>query len=141
MNKVIMIGRFTKEHEVKQLQNGTQVLKNSIAVNRKTANQNGEKETDFFNIDVFGNQIQNVAKFTRKGSKVAIEGEIRNSNYTDQNGQNRTSTSILVRSVEFLDSKNDNQPQFNQPRQQPRQMQQTRQVQQQFDLTDDDLPF
>ena len=104
MNKVIIIGRLTKNVELLETQGGTPLARLSVAVNRSYKNSDGEREADFFNVTVWGNQAENCRKYLEKGRQVAIQGELRNDTYTDKNGDKRTSTTINAQEVEFIGS-------------------------------------
>ena len=100
MNIVILIGRFTKEHELRYSQNGTAVLKNSLAVNRPFSKN---KETDFFDITIFGKIAENTANYTKKGMLVGIEGRLQQNRWEDQQGNKRSRVEVLATTVEFLE--------------------------------------
>jgi single-strand DNA-binding protein len=104
MNKVIIIGRLTKDVELLETQGGTPLARLSVAVNRSLKNSDGEREADFFNVTVWGNQAENCRKYLEKGRQVAIQGDLRNDTYTDKNGDKRTSTTINAQEVEFIGS-------------------------------------
>ena len=104
MNKVIIIGRLTKDVELLETQGGTPLARLSVAVNRSYKNSDGEREADFFNVTVWGNQAENCRKYLEKGRQVAIQGELRIDTYTDKNGDKRTSTTINAQEVEFIGS-------------------------------------
>lgn len=104
MNKVIIIGRLTKDVELLETPGGTPLARLSVAVNRSYKNSDGEREADFFNVTVWGNQAENCSKYLEKGRQVAIQGELRNDTYTDKNGDKRTSTTINAQEVEFIES-------------------------------------
>lgn len=104
MNKVIIIGRLTKDVELLETPGGTPLARLSVAVNRSYKNSDGEREADFFNVTVWGNQAENCRKYLEKGRQVAIQGELRNDTYTDKNGDKRTSTTINAQEVEFIGS-------------------------------------
>ncbi len=106
MNKVIMMGRLTRDPEVRYGgANNTAVARYSIAVDRRFK-RDGEPDADFFNCVSFGKQGEFVEKYLRKGTKVVLEGELRNNNYTNKEGQKVYSIEINVNSVEFAESKN-----------------------------------
>ena len=109
MNKVIMLGRLTKDPEVRysQGQNATAVCKYSIAVNR-SYKRDGEPDADFFNCTSFGKAGEFVGKYFRKGQMIALVGELRNGSYTDRDGNKRYTTDIITSEVHFAGSKNDN---------------------------------
>ncbi|MCF0130938.1 MAG: single-stranded DNA-binding protein [Pseudobutyrivibrio sp.] len=106
MNKVIMMGRLTRDPEVRYGgANNTAVARYSIAVDRRFKRDN-EPTADFFNCVSFGKQGEFVEKYLRKGSKVLVEGELRNNNYQNKDGQMVYNVEINVANVEFAESKN-----------------------------------
>ena len=105
MNKVVLIGRLTRDPELRYTGSNTPVATFSLAVNRNFTNQNGEREADFINIVVWRKQAENVKNFLTQGSQVAIEGRIQTRTYDDQNGQKRYITEVVADNVEFLGSK------------------------------------
>lgn len=106
MNKVFLIGRLTKDPDLKYLSNSnTPVATFSIAVNRTFANQNGEKQTDFIPIIVWRKQAENVKKYITKGSLVAVDGSIQTRNYENQEGKKVYVTEVVANNVQFLESK------------------------------------
>ena len=106
MNKVFLIGRLTRDPELRYTGNNTPVASFSIAVNRGFSNQNGENEADFINIVVWNKQAEVVKNYLSKGSQVAIDGRIQTRSYDDQNGQKRYVTEVVANNVEFVGSKN-----------------------------------
>ena len=106
MNKVFLIGRLTRDPELRYTGSNTAVATFSLAVNRNFSNQNGEREADFINIVVWRKQAENVKNFLSQGSQVAIDGRIQTRSYDDQNGQKRYVTEVVADNVEFLGSKN-----------------------------------
>ena len=106
MNKVILVGRLTKDPELSYMAStGSAVVNFSIAVDRDFTGKDGKRQTDFFNIVSWGKQAENIANYLIKGSLVAIDGEIQNRSYeTERNGK-RYITEILASRVQFL-SKN-----------------------------------
>ncbi len=107
MNKFQFMGRLTKDPEVRSTTTGTQVTAFSLAVNRRFANQNGERQTDFFNLTAFGKTAEFCSKYFRKGAQVLVEGRIQNRTWEDQNGQKRYATDFIVEDTYFADSKRD----------------------------------
>lgn len=100
MNKVILIGNLTKDAELSFVKGtGSAITKFNLAVSRGYKDKN---ETDFINCVVFGKIAENVAQYTAKGSKVAVEGSLRINNYTDKDGNKRSFTEIYVNNIEFL---------------------------------------
>ena len=120
MNLVILIGRLTRDPELKYLQgSGTPVANFSVAVDREFTGKDGKKEVDFIDIQVWGKSAENCSNYISKGSKVAIQGSLRIDTYQNQEGEKRKITKVNAVRVQFLDSKNNNnneksfeQPQF-----------------------------
>ena len=107
MNKVIMMGRLTRDPEVRYSQgaNATAIARFSLAVDRRWKRE-GEPDADFFNCTVFGRQADFVEKYLRQGTKVVVTGRIQNDNYTNKDGQKVYSVQIIVEEIEFAESKN-----------------------------------
>ena len=105
MNKVFLIGRLTRDPELRYTGSNTAVASFSLAVNRNFINDEGEREADFINIVVWKKQAENVKKYLSKGSKVAIEGRLQISTYQNQKGENRYITEVVAENIEFLDNK------------------------------------
>ena len=110
MNKVVLIGRNTKDIELKTTPTGTSVSSFSIAVNRPFKNANGEKESDFINCVAFSKLAETISKYVNKGDLIGVEGRIQTRNYTDKDGNNRYATEIMVENVEFLQQKKQETP-------------------------------
>ena len=106
MNKVFLIGRLTRDPELRYTGNNTAVASFVIAVNRNFTNQQGERDADFFNVTVWRKQAENVKNYLSKGSQVAIEGRLQSNTYDDANGQKRTSIDVVADNVEFIGSRN-----------------------------------
>ena len=106
MNKVFLIGRLTRDPELRYTGSNLPVATFSLAVNRNFTGQNGEREADFINIVVWRKQAENCKNYLSQGSQVAIEGRIQVRNYDDQNGQKRYVTEVVADNVEFIGSKN-----------------------------------
>ena len=106
MNKVILIGRLTRDPELRTMASGNVTASFTLAVNRNFTNQNGEKETDFINCVAWRKQAENVAKYCTKGSQVAIEGRIQIRSYDAQDGTKRYITEVIADNITFLSSRN-----------------------------------
>ena len=114
MNNWTGIGNLGKDNDVKFSSGGTAVLSQSIGVRRPFKNkQTGEYETDWVNLVFFGPTAENFAKFTRKGSKVGIEGRIQTRNYENQQGQRVYVTEVVVNQFHLLDPKNNQSNGYN----------------------------
>lgn len=108
MNKVIMMGRLTRDPEVSSSTSGTTFARYSIAVDRKFKTE-GQPEADFFNCTSIGKQGEFVEKYLKKGMKVLITGRMQNDSYTNKDGQKVYSTKIITEEIEFTESKRDGQ--------------------------------
>ncbi|MDE6607748.1 MAG: single-stranded DNA-binding protein [Lachnospiraceae bacterium] len=107
MNKVILMGRLTRDPEVRYSQGASQtaVARFSVAVDRRFKRE-GEPDADFFNCTSFGKQAEFVERYLRKGTKILLSGRVQNDNYTNKDGQMVYSVRIMVDEIEFAESKN-----------------------------------
>jgi len=108
MNKVFLIGRLTRDPELRYTTSNIAVASFSLAVNRNFTNQAGERQADFINIVVWRKQAENVKNYLSQGSQVAIDGRIQSRSYDDTDGKKRYVTEVVADNVEFLSSKNSN---------------------------------
>ena len=116
-NKVILIGNLTKDIELKQTQSGMVLTSFDIAVARAFKNkQTGEAETDFIRCQAWGKTAEFLSRYFSKGKAVVVEGDLRNNNYTDQNGVKHYGFVVNVQAVSFAGNKSDSAPA---PQQQP----------------------
>ena len=105
MNQVIFTGRLTRDAEIRYSNDGKAVARFDLAVNRRFKRE-GEADADFFSCVAFGRLAETLEKCNvAKGTKLLIEGEVRNNNYTNREGQRVYGTQILVNSFEFCESK------------------------------------
>lgn len=109
MNKVVLIGRLTRDPELRYTAGNIPVTRFSLAVNRPFTNQQGEREADFISIVVWRKQAENVKNFLTQGSQVAVEGRIQTSSYDGEDGKKRYTTEVVADNVQFLDSKSKNE--------------------------------
>lgn len=105
MNKVFLIGNLTRDPELSTTGGGISICRFSIAVNRAYTNGDGERQTDFFNCTAWRGLAEAVARYTRKGNKVAVTGSVQVSNYEDNDGIKRIAVNIIAQDVEFLSQK------------------------------------
>ncbi len=107
MNKVILMGRLTRDPEmrVSQGENALNIARFSIAVDRRFQ-RGSEKETDFFNCTAFGKQAEFVDRYLKQGTKILLVGRVQNDNYTNKEGQKVYSVQIIAEEIEFAESKN-----------------------------------
>jgi len=129
LNRVILIGRLTKDPELRYTQNGTAVASFTLAVNRTRTNQQGEREADFIPVVVWQKQAENCANFIGKGSLIAVEGRLQIRTYDDKEGQRRWVTEVVAENVRFLDKRDSGGSQG------------MRALGNEVDFNEDDIPF
>lgn len=107
MNKIILLGRLTRNPEVRYSsgENSVAISRFTLAVSRKYVKENDEVKADFFNCTAFGKQGEFVEKYLKQGTKVALSGRVQNDNYTNREGQKVYSVQIIVEEIEFAESK------------------------------------
>ena len=108
LNKVILMGRLTKDPEMKSTQSGISIASFSIAVGRNFAKQGEERKTDFFNVTAFRERADFVGRYFRKGQLVAVSGSLQNRTWDDQNGVKHYATDVIAEEVHFAEAKRDN---------------------------------
>ncbi|MEK5068073.1 single-stranded DNA-binding protein [Sporosarcina sp. FSL K6-1508] len=153
INRVVLVGRLTKDPELKYTQGGVAVCRFTLACNRSFKSQSGEQEADFINCVTWRKQAENTANFLRKGSLTGVEGRIQTSSFDGQDGKRVFMTEVVADSVQFLEPRNasaDRSSQGSPDRnaQQSQQQNYTRTDDDPFttgggpvEVTDDDLPF
>ena len=112
MNKVVLIGRLTRDPELRYTASNIPSTRFTLAVNRNFQNQNGETEADFINVVVWRKQAENVKKYVSKGSLIAVEGRIQTGSY-ERDGQRVYTTDVVADNVQFLESKAQSQNRVN----------------------------
>ena len=115
MNKVILMGRLTRDPEVRYTQNTNLTVANfSIAVNRRFKREGDTETADFFNVVAWNKTGEFVGKYFKKGQQVIVSGRLQNRNWTDQQGVKHYATDVIAEEVEFADSKkNSDSENFN----------------------------
>ena len=106
INRTVLVGRLTRDPELRYTANGAAVASFTIAVNRQFTNSQGEREADFINCIIWRKAAENFAKFTSKGSLVGIDGRIQTRNYENKQGQRVYVTEVVVENFSLLESKN-----------------------------------
>lgn len=120
MNRVVLIGRLTKDPELRYTSGTNAAVCNfTIAVDRPFQANGGERGADFIPIVVWNKQAENVKNYLTKGSQVAVEGRMQIRNYDDQNGQKRYVTEVIANSVEFLGTKGSSSNNNVEPKEEP----------------------
>lgn len=146
MNRVVLVGRLTKDPVLRYTPNGVAVASFTLAVNRAFTNQQGEREADFINCVIWRKPAENVANFLSKGSLAGVDGRIQTRSYDGQDGKRVYVTEVLAESVQFLEPRN-SQSTNNQSNRQTNNQNYTRVDDDPFansgqiDISDDDLPF
>lgn len=164
INNVVLVGRLTKDIELRYTQTGIVVARFTLAVNRAFSNQKGEKEADFISCIAWRKQAENLANYMRKGNQIGVVGRIQTGSYDDKDGKRVYTTEVVADAIQFLEAKtagpsptapqnNANVPPKNNyatPRQQQSYQQPQQNTQQRVantfndgrvDMADDDLPF
>lgn len=114
MNKVILVGRLTKDPELKNTASQIPFCNFTVAVDRKFKDQSGQKQADFINCVAWRQTASFIGSYFHKGSKIGIVGSIQSRTYDDSNGQKKYVTEVLVDEAEFIDSANSNKQQSGQ---------------------------
>ncbi len=112
INKLTIIGRATKDAELKQTNGGTSLAKFSIASNYY-AGAGKDEDVSYFDIVVWGKRAEACAKFLKKGNQIAIDGHIKQERFQDKEGNNRSKIVVIADNFQFLGGKKDNQSQSN----------------------------
>lgn len=150
MNVVTLIGRLTRDIELRYTPNGNAVGRFSLAVNRRVANQSGERTADFINCVIWNKPAETLANYTKKGSLIGIQGRIQTGSYENQQGQRVYTTDVVVENFDFLESRDasERRDNFSTSQSQSYQAapQQTAANSSEdefdlFDISDNDLPF
>ncbi len=145
MNRVILVGRLTKDPELRFTPNGVAVATFTLAVNRAFKNAQGETEADFINCVVWRKPAENVSNYLKKGSLAGVDGRVQTRSYEGQDGKRVYVTEVLAESVQFLEPKGNTQENRSNTGQQS--TPQTRVDEDPFagggqiDINSDDLPF
>lgn len=106
INRVVLIGRLTRDPELRKTQNGTSVCSFTLAVNRRQ-NQDGTQDADFINCVAWNKLADNIQLYQKKGNQLGIEGRINTRSYDNQQGQKVYVTEVVAENVQFLTPRND----------------------------------
>jgi single-strand DNA-binding protein len=136
INKVILIGRITKDPELKYTTSNIAFCQFSLAVNRQFTNADGERETDFINCITWKASAENLAKYVSKGALLGIEGRIEVRSYDDKDGSKKYVTSVVCESVQFLETKKEEVKEKPQAEKNP-----FKEAPKEVEIKNDDLPF
>lgn len=158
INRSVLVGRLTRDVDLRYTANGTAVATFTVAVNRQFTNANGEREADFINCVIWRKAAENFSNFTHKGSLVGIDGRIQTRNYENQQGQRVYVTEVVVENFALLEPKSANNNHLSQNNNFPNNNHSNGPAQpaanntaanedpfadntQSIDISDDDLPF
>lgn len=114
INNVVLVGRMTRDAELKYTQSNIAVATFTLAVNRNFKNENGDREADFINVVIWRQQAENLANWAKKGTLVGITGAIQTRNYENQQGQRVYVTEVIANNFQLLESRNSQQNNQNQ---------------------------
>lgn len=103
LNRVVLVGRLTKDPDLRYTPSGVAVATFTLAVNRTFTNQQGEREADFLNCVIWRKQAENVANYLKKGSLAGVDGRLQSRSYEDQTGKRVYVTEVVAESVQFLE--------------------------------------
>ena len=137
LNSTCLVGRLTKDAELRYTTNNQAVATFTLAVNRNFKSQNGEREADFINCVIWRQQAENLANWCKKGALIGITGRIQTRNYEDRQGQRVYVTEVVADSFQLLESRKDREGGQSQGYSQP----DFRRNASPMDISDDDLPF
>ena len=141
INRVVLVGRLTRDPELRRANSGTSICSFTVAVDDRVRNPDGSKSTSFINCIVFQTAADNLSKFMRKGSLVGIEGRLNQRSFTRQDGTKGSAIEVVCDSVQFLE------PKGQTPNAEPSGFEsdipagETEKNLDSLDLPDDDLPF
>lgn len=143
INNVVLVGRMTKEAELRYTPSNIAVATFTLAVNRDFKGENGEREADFINVVLWRQAAENLANWAKKGSLVGVTGRIQTRNYDNQQGQRVYVTEVVADRFQLLESKGDNQGQTQQQNAAPNFARNNNQqmATNPLEISDDDLPF
>lgn len=158
LNRVVLVGRLTRDPDLRYTPSGVAVANFTLAVNRPFSNQQGNREADFINCVVWRRAAENLANYMKKGSMVGVDGRVQTRTYEGQDGKTVFVTEIVADSVQFLETKGSSQnrdlgqgaptapspgfqPNQNQNQQKPNQGNPFSNNGEPIDISDDDLPF
>ncbi|MFW7373934.1 single-stranded DNA-binding protein [Vagococcus fluvialis] len=151
INQVVLVGRLTKDADLRYTSGGQAVATFNLAVNRNFTNQSGEREADFINCVIWRKPAETLANYAKKGTLIGVVGRIQTRNYENQQGQKVYVTEVVCDNFQLLEPKKDNQQQNNQSFQQDSMPGMDKRgfndnsdpfgSSSQIDISNDDLPF
>ena len=140
MNTVNLVGRLTKDPELRYTPSGIATVRFTIAVNRQFKTE-GQSDTDFINCVAWRKTAENLANFQKKGNLIGVDGRIQTGNYEGQDGKRVYTTDVLAESIQFYDKKSDGQNAAQQNNYQQQNTKQRKEEGNPFRVEESDLPF
>ena len=148
INRVVLVGRLTKDPELRRTSQGDAVTSFTLAVNRNFTSRDGQQQADFINCVVWRKPAENVERYCSKGSTVGVEGRIQTRSYDNSQGQKVNVVEVICDSVQFLNTRQEDQAQiYTQKVQQTATNEYSRNLQQEYpdvntyDIAEDDIQF
>lgn len=142
INRVVLVGRLTKDPEFRTTPSGVDVATFTLAVNRNFKSKNGEQQADFINCVVFRKQAENVNNYLNKGSLAGVDGRLQSRSYDNKEGNRVFVTEVVCDNVQFLETKGTQKQNGQQPKQSlSSQENPFANANGPIDISDDDLPF
>jgi len=142
INNVVLVGRITKNPEVKAVGNDSNVCRFTLAANRTFTNRNGEREADFISCVAFGKTAELIGQYVTQGQLIGIEGRIQTGSYDSPSGERKYTTDVIASSVQFLERKGESNNQSNyQPKNEVPTADFLNASTTASDISDDELPF
>ncbi len=106
INRIVLVGRLTKDPELRYTPTGVASCRFTVAVNRTFQNQQGEREADYISCQAWRKQAENLANFMKKGNLIGLEGRIQTGSYEGQDGKRVYTTAVVADSIQFLEPRN-----------------------------------
>lgn len=145
MNKVVLLGRLTKDIEVRYTESGTAVGNLTLAVKRRIKNTDGEYESDFINCVCWKETAETMNKYLKKGDPVLVEGRIQTRSFEDKDGNKRYATEVVIEHMDFVSSKKEQTAEVKEGTKEEKNpfedMKEKVEADQSIEISDDDLPF
>lgn len=141
LNNISLVGRLTKDVELRYTPSNVAVATFTLAVNRTFKNENGEREADFINCVMWRHQAENLANWAKKGALIGITGRIQTRSYDNQQGQRVYVTEVVAETFQLLESRNSQGQSQGQQRQAQQEAPDFSRQGAPMDISDDDLPF
>lgn len=141
MNKVVLLGRLTKDVELRYTESNVAVGSVSLAVKRRIKNANGEYESDFINCVCWKETAETMSKYLKKGDPVLVEGRIQTRNYEDKDGNKKYITEVVIEHMDFVGGKKETKEEPKEEKNPFEDMKEKVEADQSIEISDDDLPF